>query len=179
MDPAWYVGQVTRGAAESCLRRVNRVRHLCIWHLKVWFLNFSKYKCHSWYQVKKVNLLKCALCQDGTFLVRDSSNRSSNQPYTLVVLYQDKVFNIQIRTNHNGFMLGTGLKSSEVLKLVFVNIMLLATCIMTNVCNTIVSADFWAGQRHYQPAQTNATPSYWCQEPRSKPTEPVCSDLSS
>ncbi len=42
-----------------------------------------------------------------------------NQPYTLVVLYQDKVFNIQIRTNHNGFMLGTGLKSSEVLKLVF------------------------------------------------------------
>lgn len=74
MDPAWYVGQVTRGAAESCLRRVNR---------------------------------------DGTFLVRDSSNRSSNQPYTLVVLYQDKVFNIQIRTNHNGFMLGTGLKSSE------------------------------------------------------------------
>uniref|UniRef100_A0A8C1TQ97 Lymphocyte cytosolic protein 2-like n=1 Tax=Cyprinus carpio TaxID=7962 RepID=A0A8C1TQ97_CYPCA len=74
MDPAWYVGQVSRGEAESCLRRVNR---------------------------------------DGTFLVRDSSNRSSNQPYTLVVLYQDKVYNIQIRRNHNGFMLGTGLKASE------------------------------------------------------------------
>ncbi|XP_043078068.1 lymphocyte cytosolic protein 2a [Puntigrus tetrazona] len=74
MDPAWYLGQVSRGQAESCLRRVNR---------------------------------------DGTFLVRDSSNRSSNQPYTLVVLYQDKVYNIQIRRNHDGFMLGTGLKSSE------------------------------------------------------------------
>ncbi|XP_016134219.1 lymphocyte cytosolic protein 2-like [Sinocyclocheilus grahami] len=77
MDPAWYVGQVTRGEAESCLRRVNR---------------------------------------DGTFLVRDSSNQSSNQPYTLVVLYQDKVYNIQIRRNPDGFMLGTGLKSSETFK---------------------------------------------------------------
>ncbi|XP_026051656.1 lymphocyte cytosolic protein 2-like [Carassius auratus] len=74
MDPAWYVGQVSRSEADNCLRRVNR---------------------------------------DGTFLVRDSSNRSSNQPYTLVVLYQDKVYNIQIRRNQNGFMLGTGLKSSE------------------------------------------------------------------
>uniref|UniRef100_A0A8C2F841 Lymphocyte cytosolic protein 2a n=1 Tax=Cyprinus carpio TaxID=7962 RepID=A0A8C2F841_CYPCA len=74
MDPAWYVGQINRGEAENCLRRVNR---------------------------------------DGTFLVRDSSNRSSNQPYTLVVLYQGKVYNIQIRRNQDGFMLGTGLKSYE------------------------------------------------------------------
>ncbi|KAK7143717.1 hypothetical protein R3I93_014772 [Phoxinus phoxinus] len=74
MDPAWYVGQITRGQAESYLRKVNR---------------------------------------DGTFLVRDSSNRSSDQPYTLVVLYQEKVYNIQIRRSQNGFMLGTGMKSSE------------------------------------------------------------------
>ncbi|XP_016336556.1 lymphocyte cytosolic protein 2a isoform X2 [Sinocyclocheilus anshuiensis] len=74
MDPAWYVGQISRSEAESCLRRDNR---------------------------------------DGTFLVRDSSNRSSNQPYTLMVLYQDKVYNIQIRRNQDGFMLGTGLKSYE------------------------------------------------------------------
>ncbi|XP_073680486.1 lymphocyte cytosolic protein 2a [Garra rufa] len=74
MDPSWYMGQISRGEAESCLRRVNR---------------------------------------DGTFLVRDSSNRSSDQPYTLVVLYQDKVYNIQIRRNQDGFILGTGLKAKE------------------------------------------------------------------
>ncbi|MCJ8740727.1 hypothetical protein PDJAM_G00062370 [Pangasius djambal] len=75
MDPAWYVGQVTRGQAEGSLRRVNR---------------------------------------DGAFLVRDSSKGSVTQPYTLMVLYQNKVFNIQIRKAQDGFLLGTGLKSSEV-----------------------------------------------------------------
>ncbi|KAL1252791.1 hypothetical protein QQF64_017484 [Cirrhinus molitorella] len=74
MDPSWYMGQISRGEAESCLRAVNR---------------------------------------DGTFLVRDSSNRTSDQPYTLVVLYRDKVYNIQIRRNQDGFMLGTGLKATE------------------------------------------------------------------
>ncbi|XP_066502747.1 lymphocyte cytosolic protein 2a [Hoplias malabaricus] len=51
--------------------------------------------------------------RDGTFLVRDSSKGSASQPYTLMVLYQDKVFNIQIRRTQQGFLLGTGLKSSE------------------------------------------------------------------
>ncbi|XP_062867941.1 lymphocyte cytosolic protein 2a isoform X2 [Trichomycterus rosablanca] len=74
MDSSWYVGQVTRGQAESNLRQVNR---------------------------------------DGAFLVRDSSKGSETQPYTLMVLYQDKVFNIQIRKKENGFQLGTGLKSCE------------------------------------------------------------------
>ncbi|XP_067279065.1 lymphocyte cytosolic protein 2a isoform X2 [Pseudorasbora parva] len=74
MDPSWYMGQISRYEADSCLRRVNR---------------------------------------DGTFLVRDSSNRSSTQPYTLVVLYQDKVYNIQIRRLRDGFVLGTGMKASE------------------------------------------------------------------
>lgn len=68
-------------------------------------------------QVNKVNLFKCVPWKDGAFLVRDSSNPSSNQPYTLVVLYQEKVYNIQIRRFQNGFMLGTGMKSSEVFKL--------------------------------------------------------------
>ncbi|KAL7853789.1 hypothetical protein AOLI_G00206330 [Acnodon oligacanthus] len=75
MDPAWYMGQVTRSQAEGSLRRVNR---------------------------------------DGTFLVRDSSKGSATQPYTLMVLYQSKVFNIQIRKEPHGFLLGTGLKSSEI-----------------------------------------------------------------
>ncbi|XP_028839613.1 lymphocyte cytosolic protein 2a [Denticeps clupeoides] len=75
MDPAWYVGQVTRGQAEGSLRRVN---------------------------------------MDGAFLVRDSSKGSVAQPYTLMVLYQQKVYNIQIRYNDEQgvFQLGTGLKVS-------------------------------------------------------------------
>ncbi|KAK3524413.1 hypothetical protein QTP70_027980 [Hemibagrus guttatus] len=77
MNPAWYVGQVTRGQAEGNLRHVN---------------------------------------MDGAFLVRDSSKGSATQPYTLMVLYQDKVFNIQIRKAPGGFLLGTGLKSNEVFK---------------------------------------------------------------
>lgn len=79
MNPQWYVGQVTRGQAEGCLRRVNK---------------------------------------DGAFLVRDSSKRSSIQPYTLMVLYQDKVYNIQIRCEQNEFLLGTGLKASETFPMV-------------------------------------------------------------
>ncbi|XP_064208030.1 lymphocyte cytosolic protein 2-like isoform X2 [Anguilla rostrata] len=53
--------------------------------------------------------------QDGAFLVRDSSKGSPTQPYTLMVLYQDKVYNIQIRYNSDEgvFLLGTGFKSSE------------------------------------------------------------------
>ncbi|XP_053505004.1 lymphocyte cytosolic protein 2a [Ictalurus furcatus] len=51
---------------------------------------------------------------DGAFLVRDSSKGSATQPYTLMVLYQNKVFNIQIRKAQDGFLLGTGLKSSEI-----------------------------------------------------------------
>ncbi|KAJ8276269.1 hypothetical protein COCON_G00080210 [Conger conger] len=53
--------------------------------------------------------------QDGTFLVRDSSRGSSTQPYTLMVLYQDKVYNIQIRYNADEdiYLLGTGFKISE------------------------------------------------------------------
>ncbi|KPP62219.1 SLP-76 protein-like, partial [Scleropages formosus] len=58
-----------------------------------------------------------AINQDGTYLVRDSSRRSSVQPYTLMVLYQDKVYNIQIRYNSEKdvFLLGTNTKNREVL----------------------------------------------------------------
>ncbi|KAF7697183.1 lymphocyte cytosolic protein 2a [Silurus meridionalis] len=54
--------------------------------------------------------------RDGAFLVRDSSKGSTTQPYTLMVLYQDKVFNIQIRKAQDGYLLGTGLKSNEVFR---------------------------------------------------------------
>ncbi|NXO05486.1 LCP2 protein, partial [Rhinopomastus cyanomelas] len=35
--------------------------------------------------------------KDGTFLVRDSSRKTATHPYVLMVLYRDKVYNIQIR----------------------------------------------------------------------------------
>ncbi|XP_040006311.1 lymphocyte cytosolic protein 2a isoform X2 [Xiphias gladius] len=74
MDPCWYVGKVTRGQAEGCLKRVHK---------------------------------------DGAYLVRDSTRQLANQPFTLMVFYQDKVFNIQIRQQNQQFLLGTGLKVQE------------------------------------------------------------------
>lgn len=74
LDPRWYVGRVTRGQAEGCLKRVNK---------------------------------------DGAYLVRDSTRQLANQPFTLMVLYQGKVYNIQIRQQNQQFLLGTGLKLQE------------------------------------------------------------------
>ncbi|KAM6910924.1 lymphocyte cytosolic protein 2a isoform 1-T1 [Lycodopsis pacificus] len=74
LDPRWYVGKVTRGQSEGCLKRVNK---------------------------------------DGAYLVRDSTRQQNNQPFTLMVLYQDKVYNIQIRQHDDNFLLGTGLKAQE------------------------------------------------------------------
>ncbi|XP_068436770.1 lymphocyte cytosolic protein 2a [Clinocottus analis] len=51
--------------------------------------------------------------KDGAFLVRDSTRQQANQPFTLMVLYQDKVYNIQIRQHNQNFLLGTGLKAQE------------------------------------------------------------------
>ncbi|KAM4870783.1 lymphocyte cytosolic protein 2 [Urocitellus parryii] len=53
--------------------------------------------------------------QDGTFLVRDSSKKTISNPYVLMVLYKDKVYNIQIRYQEESqvYMLGTGLRGKE------------------------------------------------------------------
>lgn len=74
LDPRWYVGKVTRGQAEGCLKRFRK---------------------------------------DGAYLVRDSTRQQPNQPFTLMVYYQDKVYNIQIRQQNQQFLLGTGLKVQE------------------------------------------------------------------
>lgn len=74
LDPRWYVGKVTRGQAEGCLKRVRK---------------------------------------DGAYLVRDSTRQLANQPFTLMVFYQGKVYNIQIRQHNQQFQLGTGLKVQE------------------------------------------------------------------
>nr|XP_057928009.1 B-cell linker protein isoform X2 [Doryrhamphus excisus] len=54
---------------------------------------------------------------DGTFLIRHSSAQNARQPFTLAVLYQQKVYNIPIRflEDMQGFALGKeGKKSEEV-----------------------------------------------------------------
>ncbi|XP_048346504.1 lymphocyte cytosolic protein 2 [Sphaerodactylus townsendi] len=53
--------------------------------------------------------------QDGTFLVRNSSRKTVEQPYVLMVLFNDKVYNLQIRYHleDQTYFLGTGLRGNE------------------------------------------------------------------
>lgn len=59
--------------------------------------------------------------QDGAFLIRHSSAQSSRQPYTLAVLYEDKVYNIPIRflEELRGYALGKEGKTNEEVKRAF------------------------------------------------------------
>lgn len=56
----------------------------------------------------------CVCVEDGAYLVRDSKGHQVNQPFTLMVYYQDKVYNIQIRQQNQQFLLGTGRTVHEV-----------------------------------------------------------------
>ncbi|XP_033949317.1 lymphocyte cytosolic protein 2 isoform X2 [Pseudochaenichthys georgianus] len=51
--------------------------------------------------------------KDGAFVVRDSSQGALEQPYTLMLLKQGKVYNIMIRNQGNSYSLGTGLKTTK------------------------------------------------------------------
>ncbi|XP_069925686.1 cytokine-dependent hematopoietic cell linker [Oryctolagus cuniculus] len=53
--------------------------------------------------------------KDGTFLVRDCSTKSKEEPYVLVVFYGNKVYNVKIRflERNQQFALGTGLRGDE------------------------------------------------------------------
>lgn len=48
--------------------------------------------------------------QDGTYLVRNSSKKTTAQPFVLMVLFNDKVYNVQIRYDQRQavYLLGTG-----------------------------------------------------------------------
>uniref|UniRef100_A0A8C5DX98 Lymphocyte cytosolic protein 2-like n=1 Tax=Gouania willdenowi TaxID=441366 RepID=A0A8C5DX98_GOUWI len=48
------------------------------------------------------------LQKDGAYLVRNSTRQLNNQPFTLMVFYHNKVYNIQIRHEQQHFLLGTG-----------------------------------------------------------------------
>ncbi|XP_054872919.1 lymphocyte cytosolic protein 2a isoform X1 [Amphiprion ocellaris] len=70
-----------------------------------------------WYvgKVTRGQAEKCLIRvrKDGAYLVRDSTRQQDNQPFTLMVFYQGKVYNIQIRQQNQQFQLGTGLKAQE------------------------------------------------------------------
>ncbi|XP_043919456.1 cytokine-dependent hematopoietic cell linker [Protopterus annectens] len=52
---------------------------------------------------------------DGSFVVRDSSIKSSETPYVLVIFYADKVYNIKIRylEDIHQYALGSGLRGDD------------------------------------------------------------------
>lgn len=69
------------------------------------------------YNRKTAEDLLLRVNMDGAFLIRHSSAQSSRQPYTLAVLYQQKVYNIPIRflEETRGYALGKeGKKNEEV-----------------------------------------------------------------
>ncbi|KAK5865072.1 hypothetical protein PBY51_016265 [Eleginops maclovinus] len=51
--------------------------------------------------------------KDGAFVVRDSSQGTIEHPFTLMLLKQDKVYNIMIRNKGNSYSLGTGLRLTK------------------------------------------------------------------
>ncbi|KAM7000339.1 lymphocyte cytosolic protein 2 isoform 2-T2 [Tautogolabrus adspersus] len=68
----------------------------------------------SWYGGMVTRLqAEVALREDGTFIVRDSSKGSEDHPYTLMLLKQEKVFNIKIRNQGNSYSLGTRLNNKS------------------------------------------------------------------
>ncbi|XP_041856509.1 B-cell linker protein [Melanotaenia boesemani] len=73
---------------------------------KEWFAGYCDRKTAE-DLLEKVN-------KDGAFLIRHSSAQSTRQPYTLAVLYQQKVYNIPIRfMETQGYALGKEGKSNE------------------------------------------------------------------
>lgn len=59
---------------------------------------------------------ECLLLQDGAFMVRQSSGQDAQQPYTLVVFYKGRVYNIPIRflTGTQQYALGREKRGEEV-----------------------------------------------------------------
>ncbi|TMS03569.1 B-cell linker protein [Larimichthys crocea] len=64
---------------------------------------------------KRAEDLLLGVNKDGAFLIRHSSAQSAQQPYTLAVLYQQKVYNIPIRflEDTRGYALGKEGKKNE------------------------------------------------------------------
>ncbi|XP_069619983.1 lymphocyte cytosolic protein 2-like [Ranitomeya imitator] len=71
-------------------------------HSELWFLgNLSRKDAES--ALRSIN-------KDGTFLVRNCSQSTLSQPYVLMVLYKNKVYNVRIRYDKKNevYLLGSG-----------------------------------------------------------------------
>ena len=80
----WYAGACDRKTADEALTRSNKV---------------SRRRSRRGERPRPgPNLCATCLCQDGAFLVRDSSGQDTQQPYTLVVFYNGRVYNLSVRS---------------------------------------------------------------------------------
>uniref|UniRef100_A0A8C6VCY1 SH2 domain-containing protein n=1 Tax=Naja naja TaxID=35670 RepID=A0A8C6VCY1_NAJNA len=85
----------------------------------IWLIDHQGQQNQKWYVAditrSDAEVALRNINQDGSFLVRDSSKKSVQQPYVLMVLYHNKVYNIQIRyqPETHVYFLGTSLKGNE------------------------------------------------------------------
>lgn len=102
----WFAGECNRKIAEDLLLRINKVNKHFL------FVPFFCQFCSN-----SPEFLNFSSSQDGAFLIRHSSAQNTRQPFTLAVLYQQKVYNIPIRflEELQGYVLGKeGKKNEEV-----------------------------------------------------------------
>lgn len=84
-NKSWYAGTCDRKTADDLLSRSNKVRA-------------QLHRTSSVLIFRSQNFLQRFLCfQDGAFTVRKSSGQDAQQPYTLVVLFKGRVYNIPVR----------------------------------------------------------------------------------
>ncbi|XP_028313121.1 B-cell linker protein isoform X2 [Gouania willdenowi] len=83
--------------------------------LKEYFDNQNKEWFAGDLNRKSAEILLLKINKDGAFLIRPSSDKSVRQPFTLAVLYQQKVYNVPIRflKDTQGYALGKEGKTSE------------------------------------------------------------------
>lgn len=107
----WYAGACDRRTADDVLFRSNKVRIIWI----CWIISHDSPHPTAGFDCER------SLFQDGAFMVRKSSGQDAQQPYTLVVFYKGRVYNIPIRltTNSQQYALGREKRGEEVQRRTF------------------------------------------------------------
>lgn len=111
----WYASACDRKTADDVLHQTNKVRTL--------LRRATLYTCLSGQFAAYIKpcWVWSFYVQDGAFLVRKSSGHDTQQPYTLVVFYNGKVYNIPIRylQTTQQYALGREKKGEEVKEMTF------------------------------------------------------------